>query len=132
MVAPWSAVGLALVFCVAATWSSGQTTGGVAGRATVERGSALYQQYCVMCHGKDGAGTDHGADITRLRIKHGAFFRAQIASAVRGTDPIVAHRAPGMMLGAARFRAGARGNQASLEARIDDLAAFLDTIQQRQ
>ena len=131
MPAPWSAVGLAVVFCVAAIWTSGQTTGGLAERAAADRGRTLYQQYCATCHGKDGSGTDRGSDITRLRIKHGAFFRAQIASAVRGTDPIVAHRAPGMMLGGARFRAGARGNQATVEARIDDLAAFLDTIQRR-
>ena len=131
MSVPWSAVGLAGVFCIAAIWASGQTTGGAAGRTAVERGSALYQQHCATCHGRDGSGTDRGADITRLRIKHGAFFRAQIASAVRGTDPIVAHRAPGMMIGGARFRAGTRGNEAALEGRIDDLAAFLDTVQQR-
>ena len=127
---PWSAVGLAMVFCVAANWTSGQTTGG-AERAAVERGSALYRQHCATCHARGGSGTDHGTDITRLRIKHGVFFRAQIASAVRGTDPIVAHHAPGMMLSGARFRAGARGNEATVEARIDDLAAFLDTIQRR-
>jgi cytochrome c553 len=131
MPAPWSAVGLAVVFCAAAIWTSGQTTGGAAQRTAAERGSTLYQQYCATCHGKDGTGTDHGSDITRLRIKHGAFFRAQIAFAVKGADPIVAHRAPGMMLGGARFRAGARGSESTVEARIDDLAAFLDTIQQR-
>lgn len=129
MSAPSSALGLAVVFSFAALWTSGQTTGGAAQRAAVERGGIFYQQYCATCHGKDGSGTDRGSDITRLRIKHGAFFRAQIASAVRGTDPIVAHRAPGMMLGGARFRAGARGNQTTVEARIDDLVAFLDTIQ---
>ena len=131
MPARWSAVGLAVVFCVAAIWTSGQTAGRATDRGAVERGSTLYKQYCASCHGTEGSGTERGRDITRLRITHGAFFRAQIASAVTGTDPIVAHRAPGMMIGGARFRAGTRGNEAAREARIDDLAAFLDTIQQR-
>ena len=131
MPSPWPALTLTLALCVAAVWTSGQTIGGTADRRAVERGDTLFQQYCATCHGRGGSGPEYGADITRLRIKHGAFLRAQIASAVRGTDPIVAHRAPGMMIAGARLRAGTRGNAAAVEARIDDLVAFLETIQQR-
>jgi hypothetical protein len=64
-----------------------------------------------------------------MQKRHGAFFTAQVESAVRGTSPVVAHGVPGMMVWAAMFRADAHGNQAVVDARIGDLVTFIETIQ---
>jgi mono/diheme cytochrome c family protein len=99
----------------------------------------MYQQHCAACHGRNGKGdgpaasamTTKPTDITVMQRRHGAFFTAQLESAIRGTDPVVAHGVPGMMVWGALFRADAHGNEAVVDARIEDLVAFVETIQQK-
>ena len=106
-------------------------------KASVERGHVTFDQHCAVCHGKNAKGhgraastmTTKPADLTEMQKRYGAFFRAKVASAVRGTDPVVAH-VPGMMVWSAIFRADAKGNEVAVDARIEDLVAFLETLQE--
>jgi len=127
---------LTTVLAVALT---GAAVGAQRDRGAIERGRALFQQHCAACHGKSGRGDGPTAatlarkptNLTLLQQRSGAFFTAQIESAVQGTNASLAHRAPDMMLWGAMFRADARGNQAVADARLGDLVAFIASIQQK-
>jgi mono/diheme cytochrome c family protein len=97
-------------------------------KAAVERGRVLFEQHCATCHGKDGKART--PDLTLLRRRYGAFFTAQAESAIRGTNPAVVHRAPGMIVWGAILRADARVNRAAADARVRDVLAFIESIQQ--
>ena len=138
-----SRVGIAavlwLAMSVAAISSSAQTTTSSAAKAAVARGRAMFEQHCAACHGKGGNGdgpaasamTTKPTDLRLMQARHGAFLAAQVESAIRGTDPVVAHGVPGMMVWGAIFRADAHGNEAAVDARIRDLVAFIETIQKK-
>jgi cytochrome c553 len=108
-------------------------------KAAIERGRALFEQHCSACHGKGGRGDGPTAatlarkptNLTLMQQRSGAFFTAQLESAVRGTNASLAHRAPGMIVWGALFRADARGNQSVADARLGDLVAFIESIQQK-
>lgn len=131
------AAALWLAMSLAALSSSLQVTSNPEAKAAVERGRGMFEHYCAACHGKGGTGdgpaaasmTTKPTNLTVMQKRHGAFFTAQVESAVRGTSPVVAHGAPGMMVWAAMFRADAHGNPAVVDARIGDLVAFIETIQ---
>jgi mono/diheme cytochrome c family protein len=134
----WSSIALALALCTVPTWSSVRQTGSV-DTAAIGRGHVLYEQHCAACHGKEGKGDGPTAatlrraptDLTLMRQRNGAFFTAEIESAIRGVNPVVAHGAPGMMVWGIIFRADTRGNQAAADARLRDLVAFIASIQAR-
>jgi mono/diheme cytochrome c family protein len=117
--------------------SSLQVTPNPAAKAAIERGRGSFEQYCAACHGKGGTGdgpaasamTTKPTNLTLMQERNGAFFTAQVESAIRGTSPVVAHGVPAMMMWAAMFRADAHGNRAIVNGRIRDLVAFIETIQ---
>jgi mono/diheme cytochrome c family protein len=124
---------------ILSTSGSAQTIADPAANAAVERGRVLFGQHCAVCHGKGGKGDGPAAsamtakpnNLTLMQKRHGAFFAAQAESAIRGTDPVVAHGVPGMMVWGAIFRASARGDEAAVDARIRDLVAFMESIQEK-
>ena len=128
-----------LAMSVAATSGSAQTTMSPAAKAAAARGRVMFEQHCAACHGKGGSGDGPTAsamktrptDLTLMQERHGAFLAAQVESAIRGTDPVVAHGVPGMMVWGAIFRADAHGNEAAVDARIRDLVVFIETIQKK-
>jgi len=130
---------LSIALGILSTSGSAQTTANPAATAAVERGRVLFDQHCALCHGKGGKGdgpaastmTRRPTNVTLMQKRHGAFFAAQAESAIRGTDPVVAHGAPGMMLWGAIFRANARGDEAAVDARVRDLLAFMESIQEK-
>jgi hypothetical protein len=92
---------------------SGTAVGAQTDKAAIERGRALFAQHCASCHGKSGRG-DGPTAATLARKAHESdgdaaaqrrFFRAQIESAVQGTNASLAHRAPDMLVWGALFRA---------------------------
>jgi len=103
----------------------------------VERGKETFQQSCAVCHGDRGNGkgpaapalTPRPADLTMLARQKGAFPAAQVTAALKGTDPVVAHGNPGMMIWGAMFLAEANGDQAKADARISDVVKFIESIQ---
>jgi mono/diheme cytochrome c family protein len=135
-----SDVGKALVMLLAAAISSSaQTIANPAARAAIERGRVMFEQRCAACHGKGGKGdgptaaamATKPADLTLMQQRHGTFLAAEVESAVRGTDPAVAHGVPGMVVSGAIFRADAHGNEAVVDQRIRDLVAFIESIQKQ-
>ncbi len=134
-----SALSLSMTLGILSASASAQTTGNPAATAAVERGRVLFEQHCALCHGKEGKGdgpaastmTRRPTNVTLMQKRHGAFFAAQAESAIRGTDPVVAHGAPGMMVWGAIFRASARGDEAAVDARVRDLLAFMESIQEK-
>jgi len=64
-----------------------------------------------------------------LARQKGAFPAAQVTAALKGTDPVVAHGNPGMMIWGAMFLAEANGDQAKADARISDVVKFIESIQ---
>jgi len=131
-----SALSLSMALGILSTSGSAQTT---ANPAAVERGRMLFDQHCALCHGKGGKGDGPAAstlnkrptNVTLMQKRHGAFFAAQAESAIRGTNPVVAHGAPGMMVWGAILRANARGDEAAVDARVRDLLAFIESIQEK-
>ena len=127
---------LSIALGILSTSGSAQTT---ANPAAVERGRMLFDQHCALCHGKGGKGDGPAAstlnkrptNVTLMQKRHGAFFAAQAESAIRGTNPVVAHGAPGMMVWGAIFRANAHGGEAAVDARVRDLLAFIESIQEK-
>jgi mono/diheme cytochrome c family protein len=134
-----SAIALSMALGILSTSGAAQTTANPAATAAVERGRVLFEQHCAVCHGKGGKGDGPAAsatarkptNVTLMQKRHGAFFAAQAESAIRGTDPVVAHGVPGMLVWGAIFRAHARGDEAAVDARIRDLVAFMESIQER-
>jgi mono/diheme cytochrome c family protein len=139
MFLPASTIAVSMALLIGGATGSARTHTSPADTAAIERGRVTYQQHCAVCHGKSGRGdgpaapamTTKPTDITSMEKRNGAFFTAQVESAVRGTDPVVAHGVPGMMVWGAIFRADAHGNEPALEARIRDLVAFVGTIQEK-
>ena len=138
-----SRVGIAAVLwlAISVTSISGsiQITSNPAAKATIERGRGMFEQSLrgLSWQGRNRrrprrvAMTTKPTDLTLMRERNGAFLGAQIESAIRGTDPVVAHGVPGMMVWGAIFRADARGEEAAADARIRDLVAFVETIQKK-
>jgi hypothetical protein len=68
-------------------------------------------------------------NLTTLARQKGSFSAPDIQASIKGSSPVVAHGAPGMMVWGALFLADANGNQAKADARINDLVAFIESIQ---
>jgi mono/diheme cytochrome c family protein len=134
-----SAIALSMALGILSTSGAAQTTANPAATAAVDRGRVLFEQHCAVCHGKEGKGDGPAAsgtarkptNVTLMQKRHGAFFAAQAESAIRGTDPVVAHGVPAMLVWGAIFRAHARGDEAAVAARIRDLVAFMESIQEK-
>jgi hypothetical protein len=90
-----------------------------------------------VCHGEQGRGngpaasalTPRPTNLSTLSRKSGTFPAAHVQASLKGTDPVVAHGIPGMMVWGALFLADANGSQAKADARISDLVKFVESIQ---
>ncbi len=134
-----------LPLVAAALWLG---AGGAAGQSAatregsrVETGRALFETYCASCHGRDGRGGGPVAaalkarptDLTTYAAHNGGRFpSAQVASVIDGRTPRVrAHGPAGMPVwGDAFMRRDGLTDEAA-RARIEAIASFLETIQQR-
>jgi cytochrome c553 len=103
----------------------------------LQRGKETFQHLCTACHGGRGDGkgpaasalTPRPTDLTRLAQRTGTSPTELVKAALKGTDPVVAHGSSGMMVWGAFFLADANGNQVTADAHIQDLAAFIESIQ---
>jgi len=106
----------------------------------VATGATAYYGYCAVCHGERGKGdgpaagalTPRPTDLTRLTPRAGTFPAAHVTSVLKGTDPVVAHGTPAMMVWGPLFLADANGNQAAADARISALVQFIASIQKNK
>jgi mono/diheme cytochrome c family protein len=107
------------------------------GLTALQRGKVSYEERCAVCHGDHGKGDGPAADALRarptnlatLRKASGSFPAARVEAAIKGTDPVVAHGIPGMMVWGAFFLADANGDQAGADARIRDVVTYIKSLQ---
>lgn len=113
-------------------------------QAALADGEALYMELCAVCHGADGTGGGPAAkaltkavpDLTLIRLHgDGIFPRAAVERTIRGEGDIPAHGTLDMPIWGRAFtdarpdhKPGRRWAQA--EQRIQNLTAYLETIQQ--
>jgi cytochrome c553 len=107
-------------------------------RGAIERGRATFEQSCATCHGKRGKGDAPGtsamrprpADLTTLTRRYGAFPAERVEATLKGTDQTKAHT-PAMMAWKALFLADAKGNEAAANTRLNEVIAFIASLQPR-
>ncbi len=104
-------------------------------RTPASNGAAMYQSYCVSCHGLDATGsgpaakalTKAPADLTRISARNGGQFpEVRVKRYIEGADEIAAHGSRDMPIWGSLFR--------SLEPdlmplRVQALADFLKSVQ---
>jgi mono/diheme cytochrome c family protein len=104
-------------------------------------GSANFDQYCVVCHGKDARGTGplaatlkkKPADLTELAKRNGGVFPAEMVhQVIDGSKPIKGHGGGDMPeWGAAFGRSADTTNADAVKLRIASIVEFLATKQAR-
>ena len=106
-------------------------------------GRADYEQYCMACHGIDGAGdgpvarymTPRPSDLRRIAARRGGVFpQTQLQSWIDGRDPIASHGTREMPIWGKAFREESELDQLSemrVQGRIVLLVQYLESIQVR-
>jgi mono/diheme cytochrome c family protein len=104
-------------------------------------GKKTYLEYCAVCHGADGRGTGPAAsalkatpaDLTVLAKTHdGKFPEEYVAGVVRFGKPVAAHGAADMPVWGPIFSRRENGDEAAVRRRIQNLCAYLATLQERE
>ncbi len=105
----------------------------------IAQGSAIFHDHCAVCHGERGRGdgpaagalTPRPTNLASLTKRTGTFPAAHITAVLKGTDPILAHGGPTMMMWGAIFLANANGDRAQADVRIGEVVAFIQSIQEK-
>jgi hypothetical protein len=127
-------IGVFSLLCVAPASTYAQSK---APSPSVGNGQETFQQSCAVCHGKQGKGNGMAAsslnpppsDLTTLAKRNGgAFPSAHLVAVLKGTDSSKAHSST-MMIWRALFLADAKGNEAAADARVNELVAFIQSLQ---
>ena len=69
-------------------------------------------------------------DLTTLTKRYGAFPTERVETTLKGTNQMTAHT-PGMMVWKALFLADANGNEATANVRVNDVIAFITSLQRK-
>ena len=104
-----------------------------------EEGPALYKRNCAVCHGSDAKGgsapdsslfTKPAPDLTTLAKRHHDKFPDEyVAAVLRSGAKVPDHGPAEMPVWGAIFKASADSDQAQVNRRIDNLVAYLKSIQ---
>ena len=108
-------------------------------RPDYNSGAYLYRAFCASCHGAAGVGdgpvADLGpppTDLTQLSATHGGVFpRREVRAVLEGTTPVPAHGAPAMPKWREVLRRLERGDERTIDARIDALVSHVESLQKR-
>jgi mono/diheme cytochrome c family protein len=102
-------------------------------------GSNNFDQYCVVCHGKDARGTGplaaslkpKPADLTGLARRNGGSYPAELVfDVIDGAKKIKGHGGGDMPEWGAAFGKSSESNgKDGAKKRIETLVAFLETLQ---
>lgn len=116
-------------------------TGRAQQEEVVKAGRPIYEQYCAVCHGREGKG-DGGAanllsmkpaDLTQLsKNNNGAFPFWRVYGVIDGRQEVKGHGTSDMPFWGAEFRAEAGTNPAAqslVRGRILELVYYLQSIQ---
>ena len=105
------------------------------------RGAGLYRVYCSNCHGRGGKGDGklaaslvHApADLTRIAQRNGGVFDPEkVYAAVDGREEVAAHGEREMPVWGLSFRypESEEVQEPAIRARLEDLVAYLATLQE--
>jgi mono/diheme cytochrome c family protein len=128
------AVAGAVVALSSVLWSADQRA---YAQSPGDAGKATFSEHCASCHGESGHGdgprgaglTTKPADLTRLSARHnGEFPTERIADIVRNGSALLGHTTE-MPAWSTVF--GVKGDPSVARARIDALARYLETLQQK-
>jgi mono/diheme cytochrome c family protein len=109
-----------------------------AGSKQIERGRALYVEYCASCHGASAEGdgpvaralTTPPANLRRLAERFGnPLPEDQLARYIDGRAEVKAHGPRDMPVWGARFHYQSGADERRVRQWIGDLVAFLQSIQ---
>jgi len=100
-------------------------------------GKGLYEQFCAVCHGKDGKGAGPAADALKqqptdlTQISHnnnGRFPDAKVMAILKGEQSVSAHGNQEMPISGKVFN-DISGNITVAQGRMHALVAYLEEIQ---
>ena len=101
-------------------------------------GKDMYNNYCAVCHGKDGKGAGPAAsamktpptDLTVLAKNAGGKYPAShVAAVIRGQATTAAHGSQDMPVWGPLFSSISQGHEGQVQQRITNLVNYVDTLQ---
>ncbi len=101
-------------------------------------GEEMFNNYCAVCHGKDGKGNGPAAsalktapsDLTGLARKEGGKYpSAHVASVIRGQAALPSHGTQDMPMWGPLFSSISQGHQAQVQQRVANLVAYIESLQ---
>jgi mono/diheme cytochrome c family protein len=101
-------------------------------------GKEMFNNYCAVCHGKDGKGTGPAAsalktapiDLSALALKNGGKYpSAHVASVIRGQATTPSHGSHDMPVWGPLFSSISQGHDTQVQQRIANLVAYVETLQ---
>jgi mono/diheme cytochrome c family protein len=106
--------------------------------STSNSGRQMFDDYCAVCHGKDGKGGGPAAsamktpptDLTLLAQRNGGKYpSAHVAAVLRGRATTVAHGTQDMPVWGPLFSSISQGHEGQVEQRIANLVQYIETLQ---
>lgn len=101
-------------------------------------GKDMYDNYCAVCHGRDGKGSGPAAsalktpptDLTALAKNNGGKYPApHVASVLSGQATTTAHGSQDMPVWGPLFSSISQGHEAQVQQRITNLVDYVETLQ---
>ena len=131
---------LILGWCLTAfTQEKPQPSNSDQGMTREKAGQEVFHSFCAVCHGTDAKGNGPAApglkkrppDLTQLGRKNNGKFPTEIVSSViQGNDFITDHGTREMPMWGDAFRA-MNGDQIMVQLKIQNLTAYIESIQQK-
>ena len=102
-------------------------------------GGEMFQEYCAVCHGKDGKGDGPAAaalkktpaNLTQLSSKNGGKFpELKVANVIHGDPETSAHGSRDMPIWGTLFSSLDTNSPGTVQLRISNLTTYIKSIQQ--
>lgn len=101
-------------------------------------GKEMFDNYCAVCHGKDGKGNGPAAsamktpptDLTVLAQKNGGKYPAShVAAVIRGQATTPSHGSQDMPIWGPLFSSISQGHEGQVQQRITNLVTYIEGLQ---